>query len=300
MAEVASGDREAGDAFGFMISSMIGSFAPISFSQSDKGFLKSSMKSVVPTALKPFFEIAMNENHYGTTIYKENFPVGTPVPESELGRRTTPEAFKMTSRFLNEAFGGSEYVSSGIMDINPDKIYHVFNFAIGGTGKFITNIGETGKALSDKSKGIPTELEARKIPFIRKIMGEPNRYSDVSDYYERRSEVGQLFEELKAGFTDFKKGVADSSDIKVKDYINSLSASKKKRYEGVIKLKAYSDEYDKAFKKYRQLTKIYEKIEDPIEKAQKLNKIEEKVDSYIDKWNKLYKNYFQTEKEPTN
>jgi len=300
MAEVASGDREAGDAFGFMISSMIGSFAPVSFSQS-KGLAKSGLKAATPTVLKPFAEITMNENHYGGTIYKENFPVGTPVPESELGRRTTPEAFKMVSRLLNEAFGGSEYVSSGdFTDINPDKIYHIFNFAIGGTGKFISNIAETGKVLVDKSKGIPTELEYRKIPFARKVMGEPNRYSDVADYYDRRTEIGQLYEELKAGYGEYKKGELNEDNHKFKIYYNNLSKRDKDKYNGVVELKAHSDAYDKAFTKYRRITKAYRKIEDPIERSQKINKIEDKVDSLIDKWNKLYEESFKTKKEPTN
>ena len=268
VAEVTMGDRKIGDASNFMFNGILGSFSPISFSES--GSLdKSAMKAIVPTVMKPFLELAINENHFGSTIYNENLPFGTPKPESTLGRRMTPAAFKQLSKFLNEVSGGSEFVSGGA-DINPDKIYHLFKFAGGGVGKFIGRTSSTTEALIKKAQGVPSKLEARNIPFLGRLYGEPSDYADLTKYFDRRIEINQLYAEYRAASTEDKK---------------------KDKYKGIVKLRSKLKSSDKRLKSFRKRRDRYSDIKDPILKATKLNELEEKTDDIVDKFNKEYNKY---------
>ncbi|EMD2977048.1 hypothetical protein VQ246_003607, partial [Salmonella enterica] len=72
-------------------------------------------KNAAPTILRPVADLWANENFMGAPVYQENFPGGTPKPDSTLGRRSTPEAYKAFAGWLNRVSGGSQY-RSGVTD----------------------------------------------------------------------------------------------------------------------------------------------------------------------------------------
>lgn len=155
-----------------LTSAFMGSFSPIGFFP-------------LPTVTQPFWEIAKNENYFGSPIYKENFPTGTQVPESQLAMSTTRTPFKVAAKILNGLTGGNEY-ESGYIDVSPDALEHIAEFAFGGAGTFgLRNMN----ALEKWAKG--EELETREMPFIRRIMGEPNEQMSMSDYYDRKVKLEQ-------------------------------------------------------------------------------------------------------------
>ncbi|WP_340507208.1 hypothetical protein [Escherichia coli] len=49
----------------------------------------------------------------GAQIYQENMPFGTPKPDSQLGRRSTPEAYKAFAFWLNAFSGAASIVRRG-------------------------------------------------------------------------------------------------------------------------------------------------------------------------------------------
>ena len=112
----------------------------------------------------------MNENYFGQTIYNENFPGDpTPLPESELGRKSGRQATKAMTKWLNKITGGSEF-RSGFIDLNPDKIDFMLEFLTGGAGKFtLRSYGVMEKIFS----GNWDEIEARQVPFLRTFYGQP-------------------------------------------------------------------------------------------------------------------------------
>jgi hypothetical protein len=266
LTEVSTGERTPGNAIGFLTNSILGSFAPLPLSTSDSAD-KTLMKSVVPTVLKPFLELAINESYFNSPIYNENFAFGIPKPDSELGRRTTPQAFKNISSFLNEATGGSKF-RSGSVDINPDKMRYLFDFALGGTGRFFGNTSQTIGNLVQKSQGVEEDLPVSRIPFVRKLYGEPSKYVNQGNYYERKDEVNQLYKEFREGDVD----------------------KTKKLYRGVVKLKNTLKKTEKAMKHIRKLKDEARNIEDAVKKSKKLNELDKRYYKQISKFNKKYNN----------
>jgi hypothetical protein len=87
-------------------------------------------KGIAPQIGKPFVEIAVNENFFGSPVYTENFDFGPNIPAANRAKQSTPEIFKNTTRFLNELTGGNESMGGDVIDlgwISPDVLDHFFN-----------------------------------------------------------------------------------------------------------------------------------------------------------------------------
>ncbi len=178
--EMSNGHISPMEATSNITSAFLGSFSPVEFS------------APVPTITQPFLEIARNKNFFGSPIYRENFPTGTQIPESQLSMSATKAPFKWMANLANSLTGGNEQ-EPGAVDISPDVLEHLADFMLGGAGSFFTrNIN----AIQKWQKG--EDLEVRDMPFIRRIKGEPNERESMSDFYERKVKLEQKEARLEA------------------------------------------------------------------------------------------------------
>ncbi|EOQ3896088.1 LPD5 domain-containing protein, partial [Escherichia coli] len=127
---VAAGDLTASRAAGNVVGGVLGAFSPIG-SETSETLSGALLKNAAPTILRPFANLAMNENFMGAQIYQENMPFGTPKPDSQLGRRSTPEAYKAFASWLNAFSGGSQY-RPGAVDITPESLKYWVDYISGG------------------------------------------------------------------------------------------------------------------------------------------------------------------------
>lgn len=263
MAEVANGQREPLDAGMFLLNSAFSSFSPISFGQS-KDASKYLAKGLSPTILKPFVDIAVNETYFGSSVYREQFPVGAPKPQAEMSYRS-PEGVRSFFQWMNEATGGSEQVP-GSADFNPDKFWYGFEYYIGGAGQFITRSLGTGKDLFETIKeGKKVPMKANDFPFLRKLYGEASKYYDSDTYTDNANLVSQLYKE--------RKEAEDKND---------------KRYKGVMKLESARKATEKKIKKLRKLRKEARDIKNYVEKQNRIYELYEKERSLLMQFNKQY------------
>lgn len=184
------GDLKATRAAGNIVGGLLGAFNPLG-SEDSKTLTGTLLKNATPTIFRPAMDQAMNENFMGTQIYRENFPGGTPKPESTLGRRSTPEAYKVFADWLNRTSGGSQY-RSGAVDINPDIMKYWIDYVSGGMGRFA---GKTIDAAAKSYNG--TDIPSQQVPFLGKISGQVLPYDDQQKMYDRIDELHQYDAELK-------------------------------------------------------------------------------------------------------
>jgi hypothetical protein len=170
----------------------LGSFSPIGFQSSDSANT-AAIKNLTPTVLKPFVDVAVNENFMGSSIYRENFAFGAQKPESSLARKATPEVYKVIAEFMNEMSFGNKN-QPGFIDINPDKMKYFVSYYSGGAGSFAFN--KLPDTVSRWFGGMG--LETHRNVFFRRFNGEVMPYKDVDNYYKRRDEVGQIEAEFKS------------------------------------------------------------------------------------------------------
>ncbi|EDZ2251081.1 hypothetical protein GPG63_003012 [Salmonella enterica] len=188
---VTRGNLTASKAAGNIVGGMLGAFNPLG-SEDSKTLTGTLFKNAAPTILRPVADLWANESFMGTPIYQENFPTGTPKPESTLGRRSTPEAYKAFANWLNTLTGGSQY-RSGALDINPDKMKYWIDYVSGGMGRFA---GKTIDAAAKTYIGI--DIPPQQIPFLGKISGKVMPYADQQAMYDHIDELRQYNAELKS------------------------------------------------------------------------------------------------------
>ena len=264
MAESAGGHREPEDAGMFLLNSAFSSFSPISFGQS-KDAAKYLAKGATPTFLKPFVDIAVNETYFGSSVYREQFPVGAPKPESEMSFRS-PEGVRSFFKWMNEATGGTEFVP-GALDFNPDKFWYGFEYYIGGAGQFVTRTLGTGKDLYETvtTGGEKVPMKANDFPFLRKVYGEPSRYYDADVYTENANLVSQLFKE--------RKEAENKND---------------KRYKNITRLESARKKTEKQIKRLRKLRRDARDIKDYVQRQQRIYELYEKERSLLMQFNKQF------------
>ncbi|EFE2816383.1 hypothetical protein CIC85_000649 [Escherichia coli] len=223
---VAAGDLTASRAAGNVVGGVLGAFSPVG-SETSETLSGALLKNAAPTILRPFANLAMNENFMGAQIYQENIPFGAPKPDSQLGRRSTPEAYKAFASWLNAFSGGSQY-RPGAVDITPESLKFWIDYISGGTGRFIS---KTTDAAVKSLNGI--DIPEQQVPFLGKISGEVMPYADQQKMYDRMTEVAQYHAELKSLTGAERTAFIDENNGKLS--MNGLMQDTRKRLKDLRK-----------------------------------------------------------------
>jgi transcriptional regulator with XRE-family HTH domain len=263
MADAGQGIKSIGAVASNILKAAVGSFSPINFPSSED-FSSWLVKFVMPTIGQIPLSLALNENYFGQTIYNENFPTDpTPKPESELGRKNATELNTWISKELNKITGGSEF-RSGIIDINPDKTDFVLKTLSGGAGKFAIRSSQSGANLIT---GNWDKLEASEIPFARVFYGQPKEFTDLQSYFDKRIEVNQFMEEVRA---------------------DKVTGADKDRIREMYKV---SKAVDVALRNLRKAERTADNIKDAEKREDRLDELERKRYAQITNFQKAYEKY---------
>jgi hypothetical protein len=166
---------------------------------------------------------------------------------------------------MNDATGGNEF-ESGWIDSNPDKFWHIFDYALGGAGQFVTRTADFLHGMGAMVvEGEKMKMEANDIPFLRKLYGDPSKYYDYQLYSDRKEEIQQLYRAVKGGGVDRKLD----------------------RYKSVIPLDKRIKTVEKKLKKLRQDRKKAKELP-YLQRQNALAEIFEKERSLVMDFNKYY------------
>ena len=263
MADAGQGIKPVGAVATNIFQATVGSFSPINFPSSED-FSSWITKFIMPTIGQIPLSLALNEDYFGRTIYNENFPGDpTPKPESELGRKGATQMSSWIAKELNKLTGGSE-LRNGVIDINPDKIDFFLETLSGGAGRFGIRTAETLGALIT---GNWDQIEANNIPFARVFYGQPRKFVDLQDYFDKRIEVNQYMEEVKAKKIDPKDA-------------NKVSG-----------MYSVSRDVDRALRNIRKLEKQAETIKDKNAMEDRLLELEKMRYAQLARFQKAYDKY---------
>jgi len=290
LAEVSTGNRSVSEAMMYLGTTAFTSFSPISFGGEIDNPGTFVTRSLLPTTLKPFAEMAENRTYFGSQITGEQLPFGTPVPKSELQYRS-PQQVQKFFRWMNEATGGSQF-KSGWADFNPDYTYYMFEYLIGGSGDFVLSTGEQARNLFEMSKRAAQGVQGAQslsdvvaglqsgfgedgevkinysdVPIVKRVYGEASPFYDIDKFKEQTIEIEQLYREIRED-----KLVQESG-----------------RYKGVQKLHDEYKEANKTLKAIRKSLREAREIDDYIERQNKITDLYEAQRRVMARWNKRYK-----------
>ena len=179
-----------------LVGTVLDSFNPL-------GGSSSLIQTLSPTALDPIVDLGLNENFFGGPLWPEQPAFGVKKPRSQLKFKSVGKISSSATEALNELTGGSKF-KSGLLDVNPEALDHIFEFLTGGTGKFINNTVTTiagtykgmkeGKSFIESAKDVPIG----KVPFARRFFADKSEYVDSKKFYDRAEQLKQVFDEYKA------------------------------------------------------------------------------------------------------
>jgi hypothetical protein len=260
-ADMAYGNKTAADAAVGLFSGLINNFSPVPVSgQSIKGVAA----SLVPTAMRPFADLAINENFFGSPIYNEPFDENQ--AQSSVSRYSTPEGYKAVVEFLNEATGGKGKVA-GAVDLPAESLEYLMNYYVGGAGKFLGKTMDWGTKLASGQ-----EVTARDVPLFNKVLGEPNQQNDLGLYYDRLNEISPIERQLR-----------DSSGIDRRDLMEKFPVETSPRV--ISALKQAKQQLKDANKIKRNLL---DRDMDDVERQERLDKLNERIHNAYLRFNGVY------------
>jgi GGDEF domain-containing protein len=153
---------------------------------------KSIVRNFTPTLAQPLAEIAVNQNFMGAPTYKESpRGYGSQPVASHSALKSTPEALQKATAWANDITGGGAY-RPGAVNISPDIVNHLWNFATGGVGKLGTDlINIPFEWVSNK------QVPAKTIPLVQRFYGEINEYKDVKKLYDNLDKAQRIYKDFE-------------------------------------------------------------------------------------------------------
>ena len=275
-AAINSDTRKTGDLAAEMALSVYASFVPLGSPVGDNG-AESAFLAGTPTIGKPLIEIALNKNFFGGPIYRENNPYGAQLRDSQMSMRSTGEAYKWMTGFMNDVIGdGRSYKVKGESpwyDVSPDSIEHLVEFSLGGLYRFGSRIYDN---VAKSAQG--GDLDSTDIPFARQLNGKVQPYADITQFYEARQQLKNIDAEMDSlrgkERLEFRKEYGD------KLRLQSLMSSLDKRMKQLRKQRDRVEINESL--SYEEKEKRLQKIEDQMKTtAARFNKQWNKVNQFI-------------------
>ncbi len=145
---------------------------------------------VAPTVVDPFADIWANKDYFGEDIVPKTFDETD--PDSSRYRESVWPPARVAAEGMNELTGGSDE-RPGLIDVSPESLEHLWEFAWGGVGRLVSR---TWSTIDDVASDEP--MDASKVPFARTFVGTDSRYADRDKYFEIRKQVHITKDEIKA------------------------------------------------------------------------------------------------------
>ena len=207
----AMGKLSAGEFAASNLKNLTGALTPFNVSGDDLG------RTLVPTALTPAYDIAVNQNFAGKKVHKEQFTTKLEdrIPGSQEGLNSTFEPLVQATQWLNEFGGGNEYTKAGqgldpetglkedntlktmLFDWNPADIQHVSETVGGGRVKFFRQVFNTAyNAVTPDGK-----MNEWDVPLFYRYLGRSQDSNPMSTYYNALKAV----DEYKYQINNLKK-----------------------------------------------------------------------------------------------
>jgi hypothetical protein len=150
------------------------------------------MHFMSPTLADPIVDVATNTNFAGNPVHPPERGYGPQPVQSQQSFRSTGGVFKWMAETMNSVTGGDHY-ESGIIDVYPDTLEALFEFAVGGTGKTIErSVTTASKVLLEG----PSEVGIDDVPIIRRFLTTSPEWLLRSDYYDAIRDIDMQNERL--------------------------------------------------------------------------------------------------------
>lgn len=170
-----------------------------------------------PTIAQPFAQLVVNKDYFGKPIYRKN-DYNKLDPEWTKAYKGTNGFLVSGAKWLNETTGGDN-VKSGMIDINPAVVEHLFESYLGGVGKTVNKTIKTFSMLWDKDA-----REWRNVPVVSSFYQEADERTSGSQLNREYFEALDDAKETEHLFSGYKKQLKMGS-MEYAEKLDSLISS---------------------------------------------------------------------------
>jgi hypothetical protein len=144
--------------------------------------VQESVASLAPSLAKPFADLAINKNYFGSNIYNKQFD--SRIARSTMGRESTGDVWKWVAETLNSATGGAGG-TSGFIDLQPEQYRYLFEAYTGGPYR---TIKDTAKVFDENNE----DTGLARVPIIRGFVGKGAEYVPMNQYFKNTKQLASL------------------------------------------------------------------------------------------------------------
>ena len=209
--------KSAAAASADLVMAAMGAFSPVGV-QSSSDVENGWVRTISPTVIKPFVEMAVNENFFGGQIYPSQSGYGAQKSDSHLGNKYTWEWSKNLATWMNDVTGGDQYLP-GAIDVAPQSIDHLVKFMGGGVLQFASRWQNLAvKAIDGK------EIAKNDVPFSRRFYKQLNPKASIAEFYDDKDLLNKYQANFKTLHGSERKTYLNefSNELKLQDYASTI------------------------------------------------------------------------------
>ena len=247
-------------------------FMPIAPASGDSW--EEKMRGFYPDMLEVHQDLMANKNFFGSEVYIEQNPFLVERSAAYNSRRSTPKAFTATTEFLNDATGGDKY-EDGFVSINPDKMKYVYEYFLGGVGRFVSQSSDVAsRMLMDE------DFRKQDLPVVGTFFESPSEYEDRFEFYDNADETEKVIKRFSEANEDGDLAALQELNQKYQSFAPLINGGKRSLYR-----RATRD-----LRKYAANRKLVMRQDITIERRNEILKaIDERENLTFDIFNKAYR-----------
>lgn len=210
---VAMGEMMRGEskmaAAGHLVSSFLDAYFPLqgAFSSESDNHGLDAVGAVMPTIIKPGFQIAVNRNSFGSQVVPENEFTKDRPDNLKMFKGTKGSAYDAAAQGIasaGEALGAGRY-ENDLSKVSPETLKMLWRTYTGGLGQFVTDAA----GLANIGARDGGNLEPSDVPIVKDFV-KPNNVAAIrSRFYDLSKDARAASEEFKQAK---KAGDGDAMD----------------------------------------------------------------------------------------
>ena len=258
------GKTSVGGAIGNTIMSFINNYDPA-------GDTTSGINTLVPTAARPFFDVATNKAWNGRPVHPGESGFSDGEVDSSKHFSYTSGASTLIAQALHSLTGGIGDYVPGSVEIHPDDLDYLYNSIVGGVGKL------AGQAFTLPGKLSTGTAALQDIPFAGQFSGQINAASDAQKWQQYVAAAKPVSEQ-------YAKALRLSNDPATQDAGQSQYAAIMSRFP--TQLNAYTsviEPVERQMSGYRKQIKSIQAdtSSTPLQQAQQIQAVKAEEDGVI-------------------
>lgn len=242
MSEITGRERGDGWDFAKKAGELLSQLLPIDI------YGEGGIAALVPSSLKPGYEVLNNKDWTGQPIYRKN-SFNEDMPKWTKAYSSTATPYVLATKWLNELSGGDKYTKGGI-DWNPAVIEHFVNGYLGGLSTFTSQLDNTVEMIWNKDK-----REMRNVPVLSGLVkdagGRTKENRIRSEFFDNVEWMDGISNRLRGYRNEMEDAAKKGDTMRFAEYRVKLDAlMKSDDYRKYVNMKRTKSAYDKFYEAY--------------------------------------------------